>query len=116
MFGLGYNAFSSMSTNALDGYAHNLTAEMLMELGIPMFLVYAAMVTKATRDGVSLVRRAGDDPELRASVGMFLGLVAYHFLLAQKQGTLWLDSMLLMLMVSLARIRAREQATALEQY
>lgn len=115
MFGLGYNAFSSVSTNALDGYAHNLTAEMLMELGLPMFLVYAAMVTKATRDGVSLVRRAGDDPELRASVGMFLGLVAYQFLLAQKQGTLWLDSTIFMLIVSLARIRARDQATALEQ-
>jgi hypothetical protein len=115
VFGLGYNAFSSVSTNSLDGYAHNLTAEMLTELGIPMFLVYVGMIVKSAHDGRMLLRQAGDDPELRASVGMFLALLTYQFLLAQKQGTLWLDSMLFMLMVSLARISARERADAAQE-
>jgi hypothetical protein len=109
VFGLGYNAFSSISTNALDVYAHNLTAEVLMELGIPMFVVYVSMITRATKDGLHLLRQGGDDPDLRASTGLFLALIAYQLLLAQKQGTLWGQSILFMLLVALARLRERER-------
>lgn len=108
IFGLGYNAFSSVSTNSLDGYAHNLSAEVLAELGLPMFAIYVAMIWVSTRDGVAMMRESREDPESRASIGLFLALIAYQFLLDQKQGTLWYDSTLFMLVVVLARIRSRE--------
>ena len=107
LFGLGYNAFSSVSSNALDGYTHNLSAEVLCELGIPMGVIYATMVWKAARGGVQELRRYRDDPELRAATGLFMALTAYQLLLAQKQGTLWLNSTLFMLFVALARIQSR---------
>ena len=108
IFGLGYNAFSSVSSNSLDGYTHNLSAEILAELGLPMFAIYVAMIGVATRDGVAMMRESREDPQSRASIGLFLALIAYQFLLAQKQGTLWYDSTLFMLVVVLARIRSRE--------
>jgi hypothetical protein len=107
--GLGYNAFSSISSNALDGYAHNLSAEILAELGIPMFVVYVVSVVSAARSGARLLVRHKDAPDQRAAVGLFLALFAFELLLVQKQGTLWIDCTLFMIMSSIARVDARER-------
>lgn len=109
--GLGYNAFSSVSSSSLEGYAHNLSVEVLAELGLPMFALLAAMTVKAVRDGAYLVGRYAADPDRRAAIGLFLALVGYQYLLAQKQGTLWANSSLFMLMVTLGRIKARDAAS-----
>lgn len=108
-FGMGYNAFSSVSSNAIEGYSHNLSVEVMAELGFPMFIVLMMMTVRAIRDGSRLVKRYGEDPATRGAIGLFLALAAYQYLLAQKQGTLWSDSTLFLMLVSLARIGARDQ-------
>jgi len=106
---MGYNAFSSVSSNAIEGYAHNLSVAVMAELGFPMFIVLMVMTVKAIRDGSRLINRYGEDPAMRGAIGPFLALTAYQYLLAQKQGTLWFASTLFLLMVSLARVGSRDQ-------
>jgi hypothetical protein len=40
---------------------------------------------------------------------LFLALFAFELLLVQKQGTLWIDCTLFMIMSSIARVDARER-------
>ena len=105
--GLGYNAFSSVGQNKVDVYSHNLSAEIIGELGIPMFLLYVAMLWRACRDGSHLIRDNENDPETRAAIGVLLAMTAYQFTLAQKQGTLWACGGLLMLIIIINGLQRR---------
>ena len=108
--GLGYNAFSSVSDGAADGYSHNLSADILTELGIPMFALYVWMLVSVFRDGLWLFRRYQYRPADRSSVALLLALAAYQFLLMHKQGYLWGAGAYFMFAIIIARVRRREEA------
>jgi hypothetical protein len=120
LIGLGYNAFTSISDGTGDGYSHNLSADILTELGIPVFVLYVWMLVGACKDGLWLFRRYEDRPAERSSVALLLAFAAYQFLLTQKQGYLWGAGAYFMFVIAVARIRRREEALvadpALERY
>jgi hypothetical protein len=108
--GLGYNAFTAISDGTGDGYSHNLSADILTELGIPMFALYVWMLVSVSRDGFWLFRRYQDRPAERSSVALLLALAAYQFLLMHKQGYLWGAGAYFMFVIGIARVRRREEA------
>jgi hypothetical protein len=118
--GLGYNAFTAISDGTGDGYSHNLSADILTELGMPMFALYVWMLVSVGRDGLWLFRRYQDRPAERSSVALLLALASYQFLLMHKQGYLWGAGAYFMFAIAIARIRCREGALvadpALEQH
>jgi hypothetical protein len=108
--GLGYNAFTAISDGTGDGYSHNLSADILTELGMPMFALYVWMLVSACRDGLWLFRRYQDRPAERSSVALLLALASYQFLLMHKQGYLWGAGAYFMFVIAIGRIRRREEA------
>lgn len=108
--GLGYNAFTAISDGTGDGYSHNLSADILTELGIPIFALYAWMLSHVCRDGYWLFRRYQDRPVERSSVALLLALASYQFLLIHKQGYLWGAGAYFMFVIAIARVRRREEA------
>jgi hypothetical protein len=108
--GLGYNAFTAISDGTGDGYSHNLSADILTELGMPMFALYVWMLVSVSRDGIWLFRRYQDRPAERSSVALLLALASYQFLLMHKQGYLWGAGAYFMFVIAIARIRRREEA------
>jgi hypothetical protein len=108
--GLGYNAFTAISDGTGDGYSHNLSADILTELGIPIFALYVWMLSHVCRDGYWLFRRYQDRPVERSSVALLLALASYQFLLIQKQGYLWGAGAYFMFVIAIARVRRREEA------
>lgn len=108
VFGLGYNAFSSISaTTASEGYVHNIVAELICEFGIPMTIVFGLMVAATARSSIWLFRRYADDPVSRASLSVLLALCAYQLLLINKQGSLWGDFVVFLYMMLIARLHKR---------
>jgi len=107
IFGLGYNAFSTIGQAKNEVYAHNVSIEVLAELGIPMFVLYVTMLWRACRDGRQLIRDHADYPEIRSAIGILLAVTCYQFMLAQKQGTLWACGGLLMLIITINRLQRR---------
>jgi hypothetical protein len=114
IFGLGYNAFSSVSDGAADGYSHNLSADILTELGIPMFALYVWMLVSVFGDGWWLFRRYQHRPVDRSSVALLLALASYQFLLMHKQGYLWGAGAFFMFVIAIARVRRREEALVVD--
>lgn len=112
--GLGYNAFTSISDGTGDGYSHNLSADILTELGIPMFALYVWMLVGVCRDGLWLFRRYQNWPAERSSVALLLALATYQFLLMHKQGYLWGAGAYFMFVIAIARVRRREEALVAE--
>lgn len=108
--GLGYNAFTAISDGTGDGYSHNLSADILTELGIPIFALYVWMLSSVCRDGYWLFRRYQDRPVERSSVALLLALASYQFLLVHKQGYLWGAGAYFMFVIVIARVRRREEA------
>jgi hypothetical protein len=109
VIGLGYNAFTAISDGSGEGYSHNLSADILSELGIPMFVLYVWMLVSIWRDGYWLFRRYQNRPIERSSVALLLALATYQFLLTQKQGYLWGAGTYFMFVIAIARLRHREE-------
>lgn len=110
IFGLGYNAFAAISDGAAEGYSHNLSVDILTELGIPIFAMYVWMLWSLCQDGYWLFRRYQDRPVERSSVALLLALASYQFLLMHKQGYLWGAGAYFMFVIAIARVRRREEA------
>ena len=87
--GLGFNAFSGVTSATLDTYAHNIFVEVLCELGIVFFLWLIVLLFVVLRAGNSLFRSVRDVPDLRASVATLLAIASFDLLIAQKEGQLW---------------------------
>ena len=85
--GLGYYAYSSLGFGA--EYSHVVAADALFELGLPGALLYVSMIVLVFRASRGLLRVAGDDPIDRSSASLVVALLAYQFLLSNKQGELW---------------------------
>lgn len=115
MLGLGANAFRSLSAVAAkDEYPHNVPVEILCELGIPMAVLFCALLVMGLRDFLSLFRRFAADSERRVGLAVLLALATYQFLLCNKQSNMWGNSMLFFFLLLIARLRARSDMFAEE--
>ncbi len=92
VIGLGVNAFSSLTTaGSVEGYAHNLTIEIMTELGLPIFFLYLIFIIKTAHSAYALFDRYRQQPHERANITTLIGCWVFQLLLAQKQGNLWTD-------------------------
>ncbi|MBU3727908.1 MAG: O-antigen ligase family protein [Phycisphaerales bacterium] len=103
--GLGYYAYSSFGYGA--EYSHVVAADVLFELGIPGALLYIAMIALMVRASRGLMRVAGSDPVERSAAALLLALMAFQFLLSNKQGELWGVTSLFMLACIVTRLEIR---------
>jgi hypothetical protein len=87
--GLGFNAFTGVTSATLDTYAHNLFVEVLCELGVFFFVLLIVLLGTVLRAGRSLFLSVRDTPDLRAPVATLLAFASFDFLIAQKEGQLW---------------------------
>lgn len=109
-FGLGLNAFSSVTTaGSKEGYPHNIFVETLTECGLPMVLLLLWMIWSTARDCRWLFRRFAEDPANRVSVAVLIALGLYFFLIANKQANLWGQGVMFMYFCIIARLRRRTE-------
>jgi len=110
LFGLGLNAFSSLGqVQSHQGYTHNIPVDILAELGLPMFAIFVGIWVRTARASAWLVRRSAELPEYRSVSATLIALVAFEFLLANKQGMLWVTSNLFMWALILNRVQRCEE-------
>jgi hypothetical protein len=112
LIGLGYYSFSSLGLG-ID-YSHVVAADMLFELGLPGAALYVTLLVLGFRSCRELFRRSGDDDLQRAVSGTFVALIAFYFLLSNKQGDLWGIVTLFMLASVAHRVRARQSLQQME--
>lgn len=112
VIGLGWNAFSSITDASTEPYSHSLLIDVLCELGIPMLMIYAALLMEVYRSSRSLVLAVRDKPIERAGVASFVALAAYQFLLSNKQGHLWGVCPMFLIFILICRVRIRHDAFA----
>ena len=105
LVGLGYYAFSSFGLGI--EYSHVIAADMLFELGIPGAVLYVALIVLSFQTCRALVRDAAADDVDRSRVGAFVALIAFYFLLSNKQGDLWGIVTFFMLVCAAHRVRIR---------
>jgi O-antigen ligase len=111
VIGLGFNAFSAVTSEAIQGYSHNFYVDVLCEEGIPAFALLVVAFVKTITSARALFRRYAQDPENRSAVAILVAMFVYNALIAAKEGNLWSTWSLFMFMIFINRIemRAREQ-------
>lgn len=85
IFGRGAGAF--MSVNSAHVYPHNHPIEVLTELGVIGFTVYAFMLFFTLRASLGIYRIFKNDNELRSSMAVLFALSTFCFMLSLKQGS-----------------------------
>jgi hypothetical protein len=109
LFGLGFNAFTSISAARSEPYSHAMTVDMLTEQGIPMFGLFVAVTVVGIRDGIWLFRRFAGDPDVRATLAVVFAMFAYQMLLVNKQGYLWVGMSYFFFLIVASRLRQRTE-------
>lgn len=111
VIGLGFNAFSAVTSEAVQGYSHNFYVDVLCEEGIPAFTLLVIAFVKTIKASRALFRRYARIPEERSAVAILVAMFAYQALIAAKEGNLWSTWNLFMFMIFINRIemRAREE-------
>lgn len=89
IIGLGYNAFSTLGGVGDLGYVHNIYAEVLAELGLPMFALLVLFFVLTGRAALSLFRHYRDHPAERSALSILLAMIVYQALISAKEGTIW---------------------------
>lgn len=84
LIGLG----SSASYSLLGTYCHIVPIEVLCELGILGFSIFAAFLYSALTNCYSYLRHLHADTTDRRAIGFFLSLLVFQFTLSLKQGSL----------------------------
>ena len=88
--GLRYVAFGSISVvSVLEGYCHNVYAEVIFELGIPGVICMATVVYIGSNSAIQPFRMSPSRPSDRATVAVLMGLSSYQSIFLAKQGSLW---------------------------
>ncbi|MBL9150607.1 MAG: hypothetical protein JNM94_18120 [Phycisphaerae bacterium] len=87
--GLGYYSFEVIPNRGGDGYSHVMLADALGELGIVGLILYVGAFSTAGICAYKLFQRFREDPIERGFVATLSALLAYAFLLQNKQGTLF---------------------------
>ncbi len=114
LVGLGFNAFSSISSASSEPYSHVMVVDILAEQGIPMFGLFVAVTWVGIRDGIWLFRRFADEPEMRATLAVAYAMFAYQLLLVNKQGYLWVGMSYFFFLIIASRLRQRTEVSDAE--
>jgi len=116
IFGLGLNAFSSLGqVQQYQGYTHNIPTDILAELGLPAFVIFVAIWVQTFKVSKQLYISYREDDEYRSVSATLMALVVFEFLLANKQGMLWVTSNLFMWPLLLIRVQRYQTLTAASQ-
>jgi hypothetical protein len=107
VIGLGFNAFSAVTAEAIQGYSHNFYIDVLCEEGIPAFALLVIAFVKTITSARALFRRHSQVPEDRSAVAILVAMFAYNALIAAKEGNLWSTWNLFMFMIFINRIETR---------
>ena len=107
--GLGFNAFSAVTSETIQGYSHNFYVDVLCEEGVPCFVLLIVAFVKTIKASRALFRRYAQVPEERSAVAILVAMFVYQALLAAKEGNLWSSWNLFMFMILINRIETREQ-------
>jgi len=86
IFGLGPGAFYEL--NGIEAYVHNLLAEALGETGLVGFSLLMIAFGSVAVMALKLVRIYGSDPELRSTLAVLFGILAFRMVLTLKQGSM----------------------------
>jgi hypothetical protein len=107
IFGLGWNAFSSITDASTEPYSHSLMVDLLAELGLPALIAFMIFAVDVVRGSTSLFREWSSDEQRRAAITVFMALALYQFLLVNKQGYLWGAGLSFLHWLIIVRVRAR---------
>jgi len=108
--GLGYNAFSAVTSAAEDAYSHNIFIDAICELGVPAFLVLCFLLFTVARQARELFYHVSQHLDERVVVITLLGLSGFDLLIAQKEGQLWNHFVMYMHFCIIARLRLTRTA------
>jgi hypothetical protein len=114
IFGLGWNAFSSITDSSKEPYSHSLLVDLLTELGIPALIAFGVLAVDVFRSGKRLFTDWAADEQRRAAITVFVALALYQFLLVNKQGYLWGVGLSFLHWLILVRVRTRSGAFGAE--
>ncbi|MGA1017841.1 MAG: O-antigen ligase family protein [Phycisphaerales bacterium] len=101
--GLGLYGFASVESRSGVHYTHVLLADALGEGGLIGFSLLMFIIYTVVRTGFRFERMVRHDPVARANVCVLLGLLIYHFILANKQGNMLGNPLLYTFAIMLAR-------------
>jgi hypothetical protein len=107
IFGLGWNAFSSITDASTEPYSHSLLVDLLAELGLPALIAFMIFAVDVVRGSISLFREWSSDEQRRAAITVVMALALYQFLLVNKQGYLWGAGLSFLHWLIIVRVRAR---------
>jgi hypothetical protein len=107
IFGLGWNAFSSITDASTEPYSHSLMVDLLAELGLPALIAFMIFAVDVVRGSTSLFREWSSDEQRRAAITVIMALALYQFLLVNKQGYLWGAGLSFLHWLIIVRVRAR---------
>lgn len=103
--GLGYFSFFPIGAGAI--YSHVIVADFIFELGIPGIFCLVWMAIATTKACVRLIGGQAFDPVLRCASAVLVAIIAFEFLVANKQGDLWGSTTLFMFMAIAGRLESR---------
>jgi hypothetical protein len=89
IIGLGFNAFAHVSAAVKEPYTHNVSLDVLCELGIPAFAVLCSIYLLVWKSATRLIQTTAADSEARRAVAVIIAIALYEFLLNHKQGFFW---------------------------
>jgi hypothetical protein len=110
IFGLGWNAFSSITDSSKEPYSHFLIIDLLTELGLPALVAFGFIAVDVFRSGRRLFADWAADEQRRAAITVFVALALYQFLLVNKQGYLWGVGLSFLYWLILVRVCTRSSA------
>ena len=114
LVGLGFNAFTSISTAGSEPYSHVMFIDIFAELGIPLFILFAISMYTTARNSIWLFRRFRDEPTQRATLAVLFSFFAYQILLMNKQGYLWAAGSFFFIVLILSRLKFRTEESDFE--
>jgi hypothetical protein len=103
--GLGVSAFQTLNSRSGDRYSHVLIADSLGEVGLVGFTLLMTVLGLTWGNVRRLLALLDLDAATRIGVTLAASLVAYQFLLANKQGSLLGSPILFTLAIMIGRVR-----------
>lgn len=108
--GLGYFSFAAIPNRSGDGYSHVMMADALGELGVIGLTLYVLFYVLAVRAIIRVFRTYREFPDLRGTIAAMTAMLAFNFLLQNKQGTLFGIDATWVIAMMFARIDARDRS------
>ena len=104
--GLGSYAFASVGDKSIV-YSHNITADMIFELGLPGISIYITLIIITISNLRFLFKFTNTFPMQRMQVGFMIALIFFQFILMNKQGDLWNGVVIFYLALTMSRCASR---------